>query len=143
MASVCTYLNFNGRTEAAFTFYRAVFGTEYAGPIHRIKDRPPAPGKVLTPEQQDRIMHMALPILGGHLLLGTDVPKLIEGNNVLIHLRPDSRGDADRLFAALSAGGQVIVPLADQFWGAYFGQLVDPFGISWLVEFMAATPDAA
>lgn len=134
MPTVSTYLNFEGRTERAFAFYKAVFGTDYAGPIHRIRDLPPTPGKVLGKEQGDRIAHMALPILGGHLLMGTDVPKVAQGNNVSVHLRPDTREEGERLFAALSKDGEVVMPLADQFWGAYFGQLVDPFGVQWLIE---------
>jgi PhnB protein len=134
MASVSVYLNFQGRTERAFAFYKSVFGTEYAGPIHRIKDLPPTPGKTLTEEQGNRIMHMALPILGGHLLMGTDVPKVTVGDNVQIFVAPDTRVQAEQLFAALSKDGKVIVPLEDQFWGAYFGQLADPFGVQWLVN---------
>lgn len=134
MATVSTYLNFKAQTEAAFELYRSVFGTEYAGPIHRIKDLPPTPGKQLSEEEGNRIMHMALPILGGHLLMGTDVPQVTGGNNVSIMLQPDSREEADRLYAALSAGGNVIMPLADMFWGAYFGQFVDRFGVQWFVN---------
>lgn len=134
MASVSVYLNFEARTERAFEFYKSVFGTDYAGPIHRIKDLPPTPGKTLTEEQGNRIMHMALPILGGHLLMGTDVPKVTVGDNVQIFIAPDSRAQAETLFAALSKDGKVIMPLEQQFWGAYFGQLVDPFGVHWLVN---------
>lgn len=134
MASVSTYLNFKGRTEAAFEFYKSVFKTEYFGPIHRIKDLPPKPGTQLTEEEANRIMHMALPILGGHLLMGTDVPQVSEGNNVSIFLAPDTRAEADALYAALSPGGTVIMPLAEVFWGAYFGQLVDRFGVQWFVN---------
>jgi PhnB protein len=134
MARVSTYLNFNGRTEAAFELYRSIFKTDYAMPTVRIKDIPPDPGKPRTQEQGNRIAHMALPILGGHILMGTDVPEVAEGNNVSIMLEPDSRGQAEQLFAALSAGGKVIMPLADMFWGAYFGQLVDEFGVQWLVN---------
>ncbi|MBC8068385.1 MAG: VOC family protein [Deltaproteobacteria bacterium] len=134
MASVSTYLNFEASTERAFEFYKSVFGTEYAGPIHRIKDLPPKPGQTLTEEQGNRIMHMALPILGGHLLMGTDVPKVTAGDNVQIFIAPDTRAQAEQLFAALAKGGKVVMPLEDQFWGAYFGQLVDPFGVQWLVN---------
>lgn len=134
MATVSTYLNFKGQTEAAFEFYKAIFQTEYAGPIHRIKELPPVPGKQRTEEEGNRIMHMALPILGGHLLLGTDVPEVSVGNNVSVFIEADSRAQAEALFAMLSAGGTVIMPLADMFWGAYFSQFVDRFGVQWFVN---------
>ena len=134
MARVSTYLNFKGRTEEAFAFYKSVFKTEHVGPIVRIKDIPADRDKPRTEAEGNRIAHMALPILGGHLLMGTDVPKVTVGDNVSIMLEPGSRGAADELFAALSAGGNVLMPLADMFWGAYFGQLVDKFGVQWLVE---------
>lgn len=134
MANVSTYLNFKGRTEKAFEFYKSIFKTEYDGPIHRIKDVPPIPGKTRTEEEGNRIAHMALPILGRHILRGTDVPEVSVGNNVSIMLEPDSRADAEALYGALSAGGEVLMPLADMFWGAYFGEFVDKFGVKWLVN---------
>lgn len=134
MASVSTYLNFDGRTERAFAFYKSVFGTEYAGPIHRIGDLPAKPGETRTEAQRNRVMHMALPILGGHVLMGTDVPEVTVGDNVQIFVAPDTRAHAERLFAALAKDGKVMMPLEDRFWGAYFGQLVDAFGVQWLVN---------
>ncbi len=139
MASVSTYLNFNRQTEAAFTFYKAVFGTDYACPIMRFGDGPGC-GDATQPqstEDANLIMHVSLPILGGHLLMGTDAPesmgfKLNAGNNVYINLEPDTREETDRLFAALGEGGTVESPLQDMFWGAYWGTLTDRFGIHWM-----------
>jgi PhnB protein len=86
-------------------------------------------------------MHVALPILGGHLLMGTDAPesmvfKVHPGNNVYISLHPDSRAEADRLFSALSAGGEVEMPLQDMFWGDYYGSFTNKYGIRWMVNFV-------
>lgn len=140
MARTSTYLNFDGTTEAAFTFYRAVFGTEFLGPIHRMGDIPAAPGMPALPEaERDRVMHIELPITGGHVLMGTDtLPSmghaLAIGSNVSLNLEPDTRAEAERLFAALAEGGTVKMPLTDMFWGAYFGQLVDRFGVQWMVN---------
>ena len=141
MASVSTYLNFNGQTEEAFTFYKSVFGTEFDGNgIMRMGDVPPSedmPG----PSEADKnlVMHVSLPILGGHLLMGSDVPeswgKTTVGTNVYISLHPDSREEADTLFAALSEGGKVEMPMADQFWGDYFGDCTDKFGVKWMVNY--------
>jgi PhnB protein len=140
MARTSTYLNFMGNTEAVFNFYRAVFQTEFSAPIHRMGDVPAGPGMPqLTDAEKAMVMHIELPIVGGHVLMGTDALEsmghaLNFGNNVHINLEPDTRAEADRLFAALGAGGEVSMPLQDMFWGAYFGSLKDKFGIHWMVN---------
>jgi PhnB protein len=97
MAKVSTYLNFNRSAEEAFTFYRSVFGTEFVTPFMRFKDGPPCPGAPAMDEATGKlIMHVSLPILGGHMLLGSDCPesmghKLTVGNNFYINLEPDPR----------------------------------------------------
>ncbi len=138
MARVTTYLNFPRSTEAAFTFYRAVFKTEFAGPIMRLGDGPTPPGCPPLPEADRKlIMHVALPILGGHVLMGTDAPESMGftfkfGNNIYLNLEPDTRAETERLFAALAAGGEVGAPLQDMFWGAYWGWCRDRFGVQWM-----------
>ena len=84
-------------------------------------------------------MHVALPILGGHVLMGSDTPESLgftvtTGNNININLEPDTRADADRLAKALSAGGAVEQPLQEMFWGAYWGLVVDRFGVRWMIN---------
>jgi PhnB protein len=140
MASVATYLNLPGQTEEAFEFYKSVFGTEYAGQgIMKMGDVPQEQGDPpLSDEQKNAVMHVSLPILGGHLLMGTDVPDVKMGNNVQIMLSPDSREEADELFAKLSAGGTVLSPMADMFWGDYWGALRDKFGIEWMLDIESA-----
>ena len=138
MATVNVYLNFNGNCEEAFNFYKSVFGGEFVSPIARFKDVPPQPGQPpLAETDQKLVMHVALPIFGGHVLMGTDAPDtmgftLKQGNNVYINLEPDSRKETDRLFAALSQGGKVEMPLQEMFWGDYFGSMVDKFGVQWM-----------
>lgn len=140
MARVNTYLNFPRSTEEAFNFYRSVFNTDFAGPIARFKDVPSQPGQPPLPAaDQELVMHIALPILGGHLLMGTDAPEsmgftVTPGNNVHISLEPDTRAETERLFAGLSQGGKVEMPLQDMFWGAYFGSFTDRYGIRWMVN---------
>ena len=140
MARTSTYLNFPRETEAAFQFYRSVFGGDFNGPMHRFKDMPPAPGQPpLAEADKNLVMHVELNITGGHVLMGTDAPesmgfKCTAGNNVHINLEPDTRAEADRLFNALSAGGKVGMPMQDMFWGAYFGSCSDRFGIQWMVN---------
>ncbi len=139
MARVCTYLNFPRQTEEAFAFYKTVFGTEYAGlGIARFRDIPPGEGNPPLPEEDlNLIMHIELPILAGHSLMGTDAPESLgfrvnQGNNVYIHLEPDSREETGRLFAALAENGTILQPLQDVFWGAYYGSLTDRFGVNWM-----------
>jgi PhnB protein len=138
MARVSTYLNFPGTTEPAFEFYRSVFGTAFSGPIHRMGEAPAMPGQPpLSDADKQRVMHVELPILAGHVLMGTDATgsmgfQLVAGNNVHINLETDTRAQTERLFAALAEGGTVEMPLQDMFWGAYFGSLRDRFGVQWM-----------
>lgn len=138
MARVSTYLNFARSTEEAFLFYKSVFGTEFTMPIARFKEVPQQPGQPPIPEADaNLVMHVELPILAGHVLMGTDAPEsmgftVTPGNNVYINLEPDTRAETDRLFKALSAGGKIEMPLQEMFWGGYFGSLADKFGIRWM-----------
>lgn len=138
MARVSTYLNFPRSTETAFMFYKSVFKTEFTGPISRFKDIPAQPGQPALPEADGNlVMHVELPILAGHALMGTDAPETMgftvtQGNNVYINLEPDTRTETDRLFKALAAGGKIETELAEMFWGGYFGSLTDKFGIRWM-----------
>ena len=135
MATINTYLNFNGNTEEAFNFYKSVFGGEFTT-LQRLKDTPEA-DKVPASEQE-KIMHVALPI-GSNLLMGTDVlesmPKVKFGTNSSISIDAASEEEATRLFNGLSAGGKVEMPLEKMFWGAYFGFFIDKFGVQWMVNY--------
>jgi len=110
MASTSTYLNFVRSTEEAFNFYRSVFGTEFNGHIARFKDIPPQEGMPpLADVDKDLVMHIELPITGGHKLMGTDAPesmgfKVNFGNNVHINLQPDTREETKRLFEKICFG---------------------------------------
>lgn len=138
MARVSTYLNFPNTTEAAFTFYKSVFGGEFEGELSRFGDVPPQDGMpALSEEDKNLVMHVSLPILGGHRIMGTDAPESLgfsvtQGNNVHINLEPDTREETDRLFAALSEGGTIEMPLQVMFWGDYYGSCTDKFGVKWM-----------
>src|SRR5688500_2243518 len=138
MARVSTYLNFRNNTEEAFLFYKTVFKTEFDGPIMRFGDGPPCPGQpAASAEVAKLVMHVALPILGGHVIMYTDSPlsidfKLNQGNNVYINLEPDARSETNRPFAALAQGCKVEMALQDMFWGAYWGSLEDRLGVRWM-----------
>ncbi len=137
MATLNPYLNFDGNTEEAFNFYQSVFGGEFIGGIHRFKDDP---GCAHFPEKdQDKIMHIALPIGKGNMLMGTDTlesmgQKLIAGNNFSLSLQAESKAEADKLFSAISAGGELTMPMEQTSWG-YFGMCNDKFGIQWMVNY--------
>ena len=136
MASVAIYLNFNGNAEEAFNTYKKVFGTEFAT-IMRFKDSPQQPGgPELSEADKNKIAHVALPILDGTLIMGTDIlesmgHKLVEGNNFTINLSPDTREEADAMYKMLAEGGADGVPPHDEFWG-YWGTCKDRFGIRWM-----------
>ncbi len=137
MATLNPYLNFAGNAEEAFNFYKSVFGGEFIT-VQRFKDTPEA-GRVQANEK-DKIMHIALPIGKGNVLMATDAlesmgHKLTVGNNFHITIQPESKAEAEKLFKGLSAGGKVTQPLQDAFWGAYFGMLTDKFGIQWMVNY--------
>lgn len=140
MAGTSTYLLFDRSTEEAFNFYKSVFGTEFTGGIMRHGDVPTEDGQPeLSDEDKRLVMNVALPIYGGHLLMGSDMPASIgfnlqRGNDVQLGIHPDTRAEADALFAALSEGGTVQDPLQEMFWGDYYGALTDRFGVQWYVN---------
>jgi PhnB protein len=130
-----------GNAEEAFSHYKKVFRTEFSAPLMRMKDIPPREGAVPLPEaEQNKVMHVALPILGGIQIMATDMlesmgQKLIEGNNFTISLNPDTKEEADRLYKELSEGGADGVAPHDEFWG-YWGTCKDRFGIRWMFNVM-------
>jgi PhnB protein len=140
MATVSTYLNFPRRTEEAFNFYKSVFASEFTNGISRFSDIPSSQDMPpLADTDKNLVMHVALPILGGHCLMGTDAPESMGftvnfGNNVFINLEPDTRAETRRLFEALSEGGKVTMELQDMFWGDYYGSCTDKFGVQWMVN---------
>jgi PhnB protein len=137
------YLTFLGNCEEAFNHYKSVFGGEFTY-IGRFKDMPPQDGMEMPEEAGNLIMHVSLPI-GEGILMGSDTggewaPNTIVGNNISISITASSREEADRVYAALSKGGEQTMPLADQFWGDYYGMCKDKFGINWMMSFNANQP---
>lgn len=144
MATVNVYLTFNGNCEEAFNFYKSVFGGEFAY-VGRFGEMPPGDHTSddcppISPEDADKIMHVSLPISAETVLMGSDVgggwgAQFMEGNNFSISINTESMEEADRLFAGMSAGGKVTMPMESTFWGAYFGTFTDKFGINWMVNY--------
>ncbi len=141
MKSVNPYLNFNGNTEEAFNFYKSIFGGEFQA-IQRLSDMPADEGLPPMPASgKNKIIHISLPLGKGNVLMGSDVfeafgHEKVQGNNVHLSLVAETKEEADKIFKALSAdGGKITMPLADQFWGSYYGMLTDKFGIQWMMSF--------
>jgi PhnB protein len=138
MALINPHVNFNGNAEEAFTFYKSVFGGEFAKVI-RFKDLA-IPGVQIAEKEENKIMHIALPIGKGSMLMANDVPEHMgrtneNENRSKIFVTAESKEEADKLFNGLSVGGQVEGPIGDSPWGTYFGSFRDKYGIEWIVEF--------
>ncbi len=138
MATINPHVNFNGNAEEAFTFYKSVFGGEFAK-IIRFKELA-SPEFPIAPKEENKIMHIALPIGKGSVLMGNDVPEILgttneNENRSKIVISAESKEEADKLFNGLSEGGQIEGPIGDSPWGSYFGCFRDKYGIEWIVEF--------
>ena len=135
MALINPHINFNGNAEEAFTFYKSVFGGDFAK-IIRFKD---LPGFDVAEKEKNKIMHIALPI-GKSTLMANDVPESMgrtneNENRSKIAITAESKEEADKIFNGLSVGGEVEGPIGDSPWGSYFGCFRDKYGIEWIVEF--------
>ena len=144
MATTNTYLNFKGNCEEAFNFYKSVFGGEF-NYIGKFGDMPPQEGQTMSEEEANKIMHVSLPI-GTSILMGSDTggewaPTFIQGNNFSISIAAESKEEADRLYEGLSDGGKATMPMANTFWGDYFGMFEDKFGINWMISYNENGPN--
>jgi PhnB protein len=138
------YLNFEDKTEEAFRFYEKILGGKLTE-IYRFGSMPQEDGFELTPRQKNLVMHVGLELADGQMIMASDMiegmgPTRVEGNNFSISVHPDSKQEADRIFNALADGGTITMPIADQFWGDYFGGLTDRFGINWMVSYSSTRP---
>ena len=134
MKVVNPYLSFNGNTEEAFAFYKSVFGGNFTT-LMRMKD---APGLPIPPGQEDKIMHIALPLNGHQMLMGSDncnENTFHLGNNFHISIHSDNVEEGQKLYAALAEGGKANHPFKKEFWGAWHGNLQDKFGAYWMINY--------
>lgn len=140
MAIVNIYLNFKGNCEAAFNYYKSVFGSEFTY-MGKFKEMPPQEGMPpMSKEMGEQIMHVSLPISKETSLLGSDVgdeyaSQHKQGNNFSISVSAENTVEATRIFNQLSAGGTVTMPLGQTFWSECFGMCTDKFGINWMVGY--------
>jgi len=139
MTTVNAYLTFNGNCEAAFDFYKSVFGGEFPH-VGRFGEMPPQEGMPPIPEaDKNKIMHMSLPISEETIIMGSDTLDVFGddyklGNNFSLSISPETIDEADAIFTALSADGEVKMAMEITFWSSYFGMLVDKFGINWMIN---------
>ena len=143
MATINPYINFNGNAEEAFTFYKSVFGGEFAS-IVRFKDLE-SPDFPVAEEDTNKIMRIVLPI-GGNILIANDVPESLGPVNELenrskISVTAESREEAEAIFTGLSEGGAIEMPMSESPWGTYFAMFRDKYGIEWTVEFDPSTEE--
>lgn len=135
------YLNFQGETEAAFNFYKSVFGGEFLI-FKRYSELPDAQ---VSEKEKDYLLHVSLPINGFTVLMGSDVSEqfcaanstpFTKGNNhyISINLDPHEEDEARHLFNALSVNGEIEMALDNTFWGALYGAFTDQFGVKWMVN---------
>ena len=141
MPTLNVYLYFSGDCENAFDFYRSVFKREFNF-IGRYKDVPAEVRKNFPNCTDEQIMHVALPIGKETTLMGADIidsQGKVNGprQGFSLYVSAGDKEEADRLFNALSDDGNVVVPIAQQFWGSYYGLCVDKFGINWKITFNA------
>ncbi|HMB62551.1 MAG TPA: VOC family protein [Eudoraea sp.] len=139
MTTVNIYLTFNGNCEQAFRYYKSVFGGEFTI-FSKFKDMPENPEFPVAESDMEKVMHVTFPVGKETVLMGSDTgadwaPGFKQGNNFSVSINTDSKENADRLFDALSQGGKITMPMANTFWGSYFGMLTDQFGIQWMVSF--------
>lgn len=138
MAQINPYIHYNGNAEEAFTFYKSVFGGEFAMVV-RFKDMA-NPGQPVSENEAEKIMHIALPIGKNSVLMGSDTPEFMgkqneQENRSKIMVNAESKAEADHIFNGLSVGGTVEVPIEESPWGSYFGMFRDKYGIEWMVDF--------
>jgi len=138
MTTINPWINFNGNAEEAFTFYKSVFGGDFAKVI-RFKDLA-NPEFTVAEKDKNKIMLIALPIGKNNMLMANDVPEIMgqvneNENRSKISISAESKEEADKLFNGLSAGGKIEGPMGDGPWGSYFGMFRDKYGIEWIIEY--------
>jgi len=126
------HLVFTGSCREAFAFYETTFGSKIAMTM-TYGDAPA--GSPTPPEMKDKVMHTSMP-LGSMLLMGCDAPaersKPLGGFQISVS--DANEAEVKRLYAALSDGGSVQMPLAQTFWSPLFGMCTDKFGVGWMVS---------
>ena len=132
MITTNTYLHFQGNCEEAFKAYEKILGGKI-GMTSRFSEAPPAMNS--DPAFADKIMHIRMSV-GAFTLMGSDAPasRYNKPQGFSVCISTDEPAEADRIFAALSQGGRVDMPIQETFWAQRFGMCADRFGIPWMVN---------
>jgi PhnB protein len=144
MTKLNIYLTFNGNCEEAFNFYKSIFGGQFLS-ISKFKDMPPDPKFIIAESDKEKLMHVSLPISKHSVLMGSDSSgnfsdHFNQGNNFSISIQADSKKEANSFFDTLSQNGKITMPMANTFWGSYFGMCIDKYDIQWMVSFGEENP---
>lgn len=138
MISLNSYLVFNGECRQAFDFYKTVFKAEYEH-IATFGEMLQEGGEPLHEADKDKIMHVVLPIKDNFIMMGSDTHensgRVMMGDNISLSINCETKDEATYFYNELSKNGKQTMPIADTFWGAYFGMLTDAFGINWMINF--------
>lgn len=138
MATLSTHVAYNGNCEEAFNFYKSIFGGEF-DMIQRNSDIPEGVPSPVSEAEKDKILHISLPIGNGSSIMGCDMPaafgEAMRTNSFNISINTDSEADTERIYNGLLEGGKVNMPLDKTFWGAYFGMVVDKYGVQWMISY--------
>ena len=124
-----TYVNFDGRCAEAFRFYETHLGAQIG--MMMTHAQAPDQSKV-SPEMKDAVLHARLSV-GGTELMAADIPHAQPMRSAYLSLGVDSDAEAERIFSALSEGGEIFMPMQQTFFASRFGQLRDRFGINWMI----------
>lgn len=133
--SLNIYLTFGGNCREVFDFYKTVFGGDFAA-FQTYGDGPS--DMDVAEGDKDKVMHVSLPV-GSSTLMGSDTAggfgaAVIIGNNFSISIVGENKNQCDLLFAKISEGGEVKMPLQETFWGSYFGMCRDRYDINWMIN---------
>src|SRR5947199_7818675 len=129
MSKLNTYVNFAGTCAEAFRYYEEHLGAQRG--MMMTHGQMPGQSRV-DPEWKDAVLHARIS-LGGTELMGADIPNAQPMRSSYLSLNVDSDAEAERIFEALSDGGQVLMPMEETFFASRFGQVRDRFGINWMV----------
>lgn len=125
------YLNFNGNCKEAFEFYAQVLGGEIIA-LMTFAEAPPEAD--VSPDAKDQVMHAQLKV-GDMIIMASDAPRTFQpAQGMHITIGVDTPGEAERIYKALSEGGEISMPMEETFWARRFAVFKDRFGTPWMVN---------
>jgi len=128
---ITPYLSFAGNCEEAFTFYESALDGKITF-LMRNREAPPA---MSSPDRAEKIMHATFTFAGG-VLMGSDTPPAhyVPPAGTWVSVSLSNPDQAETIFAALSPGGRITLPIQQTFWARRFGMVTDRFGTPWMIN---------